>query len=96
MAPLYYCLVRKDNVVTTYVSTDGLTFTAAGTGNMECAEGSSCTVSDSTSYSLTPSALTFFVCSENDVEGEETSFTYRYMRFNVTDIEGSASDCPEL
>lgn len=94
-SPIYYCMVRKDYVVRSYISTDGEVYTQVATSNIECSAGSAgCGLSSFVDYPATDTTGFFFMGGENSVDGEVMTGKFRYMRFNVTDIEGSASDCP--
>jgi len=96
-SPMYICMVSKDNIVTTYISSDGETYTQATVDNMECAVGNAgCNVSDVINYDSSSFSEIFTLVMENSAEGEVMTATLGYLRFNVTDIEGSASDCPDF
>ena len=94
-SPVYLCIVSNNYMMTTYISGDGETYIQTTTNNMQCATGDSgCSISEVVAYDGSSIADNFVIDLSNEPEGEVMTALLRYVRFNVTNIEGSASDCP--
>ncbi|MBT3181962.1 MAG: hypothetical protein HN337_05570 [Deltaproteobacteria bacterium] len=94
-SPIHICLVSKDSLVTSYVSSDDESYTQISVGNMQCSEGTpGCSIPNIVDYNSSGIAENIVISVINNVEGEEMSAKINHVRFKVTDITGVAADCP--
>lgn len=93
--PFYVCMVRYNNTVKTYLSTDGSSFTRLSAENMECVGGACDLEGAVEAPAAWATALTLL--ATNSIAGSTLRGEYGYARFKTTGITGeSSADCPAL
>lgn len=96
----YVCQTAYNNLLTTYISTDGENYIKLTDTNMECANGaSSCGLAEIDSRSISTWAnLRLSIQLGSNYSGGDNAFSasFGFARFKTSNLNGSMADCPRM
>ena len=92
-------MTAYNNLLTTYISTDGENYYKITEDNMRCDSGSSCNIDQIDSRSIANwDDLRLSIQVGSDNEAGDGSFTakFGFARFKTSNLNGSMADCPRM
>lgn len=97
---IYICMTSSNNVLTSYVSTDGGNYVKLTEDNMECLNGSNdCALSEIDARSISDwdnLRLSIWLTSKENT-GDRSFWTqFGFARFKTSNLDGSMADCPRM
>ncbi|HLD46061.1 MAG TPA: hypothetical protein VJC18_11560, partial [bacterium] len=95
----YICMTAYDDLLTTYISTDGDNYYKLTEDNMRCDTGTSCNIDQIDSRSIADwddLRLSIQVGSDNGAGDGTLTAKFGFARFRTSNLNGSMADCPRM